>query len=213
MEFSSFSLAEVSVTVVTYFYNAAPVQTNIVSDDKLMRDALRATGLKTLVSLNKQAEIRRLRDLDLYQSGINQYNQSASIRVNPGPSIRDRQSGVNPGVNPGRQSGSIRVNPGQSGVNPIRIPGQIRGQIRDSHPHGGQSGTVTTIPNSHQLSWSIRGQIRDKSNPNPIRINQSESIRINPGQSPRFRIRPNSHKYRAGRLQFVSSQLGFSPWL
>ena len=49
-----------------------PMRTNIVIDDKLMRDALRATGLKTkreavelglqtLVRLNRQAEIRRLR--------------------------------------------------------------------------------------------------------------------------------------------------------
>ena len=48
------------------------MRTNIVIDDKLMRDALRATGLKTkreavelglrtLVRLNRQAEIRRLR--------------------------------------------------------------------------------------------------------------------------------------------------------
>jgi Arc/MetJ family transcription regulator len=48
------------------------MRTNIVIDDKLMRDALRATGLKTkreaveeglrtLVRLHKQAEIRRFR--------------------------------------------------------------------------------------------------------------------------------------------------------
>ena len=48
------------------------MRTNIVIDDKLMRDALRATGLKTkreavelglltLLRLKKQAEIRRLR--------------------------------------------------------------------------------------------------------------------------------------------------------
>ncbi|WP_180539156.1 type II toxin-antitoxin system VapB family antitoxin [Nevskia soli] len=48
------------------------MRTNIVIDDRLMRDALRATGLKTkreavelglqtLVRLRKQAEIRRLR--------------------------------------------------------------------------------------------------------------------------------------------------------
>jgi Arc/MetJ family transcription regulator len=48
------------------------VRTNIVIDDKLMRDTLRATGLKTkreaveqglrlLLRLKKQAEIRRLR--------------------------------------------------------------------------------------------------------------------------------------------------------
>ena len=48
------------------------MRTNIVIDDKLMRDALRATGLKTkrevveeglriLVRLKRQAEIRKLR--------------------------------------------------------------------------------------------------------------------------------------------------------
>ena len=48
------------------------MRTNIVIDDKLMRDALRATGLKTkreavelglrtLLRLRKQVEIRRLR--------------------------------------------------------------------------------------------------------------------------------------------------------
>jgi len=48
------------------------MRTNIVIDDKLMRDALRATGLKTkreavelglrtLLRLHKQAEIRQLR--------------------------------------------------------------------------------------------------------------------------------------------------------
>ena len=48
------------------------MRTNIVIDDKLMRDVLRATGLKTkreavelglrtLLRLSKQAEIRRLR--------------------------------------------------------------------------------------------------------------------------------------------------------
>jgi Arc/MetJ family transcription regulator len=48
------------------------MRTNIVIDDRLMRDALRATGvttkreavelgLRTLVRLKKQAEIRRMR--------------------------------------------------------------------------------------------------------------------------------------------------------
>lgn len=48
------------------------MRSNIVIDDKLMRDTLRATGLKTkreavelglqtLLRLNKQAQIRRLR--------------------------------------------------------------------------------------------------------------------------------------------------------
>ncbi len=73
-------------------YNGAKqytfVRTNIVIDDKLMRDALRVTGLKTkreavelglrtLLRLNKQAEIRRLRgklkwqgDLDAMRSDV-----------------------------------------------------------------------------------------------------------------------------------------------
>ena len=57
-------------------YNCVEVytsrRTNIVIDDKLMRDVLRATGLKTkreavaeglrtLVRLNRQAEIRKFR--------------------------------------------------------------------------------------------------------------------------------------------------------
>jgi Arc/MetJ family transcription regulator len=63
-----------------------PLRTNIVIDDKLMRDALRASGLKTkreaveyalrtLVRLSRQAEIRQLRgkvdwqgDLDAMRS-------------------------------------------------------------------------------------------------------------------------------------------------
>ena len=62
------------------------MRTNIVIDDKLMRDALRATGLKTkreaveeglrtLIRLKRQAEIRRFRgkldwrgDLDAMRS-------------------------------------------------------------------------------------------------------------------------------------------------
>ncbi len=62
------------------------MRTNIVIDDKLMQDALRATGLKTkreaveeglrtLLRLNRQAEIRRFRgkldwhgDLDAMRS-------------------------------------------------------------------------------------------------------------------------------------------------
>ena len=64
------------------------MRTNIFIDDKLMRDALRATGfktkhdaveegLRTLVRLNKQAKIRNLRgklhwkgDLDSMRRGI-----------------------------------------------------------------------------------------------------------------------------------------------
>ena len=58
------------------------MRTNIVIDDKLMRDALRATGLKTkreaveyglrtLLRLSKQAEIRRLRGKLDWQGDLN----------------------------------------------------------------------------------------------------------------------------------------------
>jgi Arc/MetJ family transcription regulator len=57
------------------------MRTNIVIDDKLMRDTLRATGLKTkreavelglrtLVRLSKQAEIRRLRGRLAWQGDL-----------------------------------------------------------------------------------------------------------------------------------------------
>ena len=58
------------------------MRTNIVIDDKLMRDALRATGLKTkreavehglrtLLRLNRQARIRRLRGKLNWQGDLN----------------------------------------------------------------------------------------------------------------------------------------------
>ena len=58
------------------------MRTNIVIDDKLMRDALRATGLKTkrdavdlglrtLLRLSKQAQIRRLRGKLRWQGDLN----------------------------------------------------------------------------------------------------------------------------------------------
>jgi Arc/MetJ family transcription regulator len=58
------------------------VRTNIVIDDKLMRDTLRATGLKTkreavelglrtVLRLRKQAEIRRLRGKLNWQGDLN----------------------------------------------------------------------------------------------------------------------------------------------
>ena len=58
------------------------MRTNIVIDDKLMRDTLRATGLRTkrqavdqalrtLLRLRKQAEIRRLRGRLDWQGDIN----------------------------------------------------------------------------------------------------------------------------------------------
>ena len=58
------------------------MRTNIVNDDKLMRDTLRATGLKTkreaveeglrsLLRLKRQAEIRRLRGKLNWQGDLN----------------------------------------------------------------------------------------------------------------------------------------------
>ena len=58
------------------------MRTNIVIDDKLMRDALRATGLKTkrdavdlglrtLLRLSNQAQIRRLRGKLHWQGDLN----------------------------------------------------------------------------------------------------------------------------------------------
>lgn len=72
---------------IIYGRDTHRVRTNIVIDDKLMRDTLRATGIKTkreavelglqtLLRLRKQAAIRRLRgklvwqgDLDAMRSG------------------------------------------------------------------------------------------------------------------------------------------------
>jgi Arc/MetJ family transcription regulator len=59
------------------------MRTNIVIDDKLMRDALRATGLKTkreaveqglrtLLRLSRQSEIRRLRGKLNWQGDLNE---------------------------------------------------------------------------------------------------------------------------------------------
>ena len=58
------------------------MRTNIVIDDKLMRDALRATGVKTkreavelalrtLLRLQKQSELRRLRGKLDWQGDLN----------------------------------------------------------------------------------------------------------------------------------------------
>jgi Arc/MetJ family transcription regulator len=58
------------------------MRTNIVIDDKLMRDTLRATGLRTkrdavelglqtLLRLSRQAEIRRLRGKVDWQGDLN----------------------------------------------------------------------------------------------------------------------------------------------
>jgi Arc/MetJ family transcription regulator len=68
--------------VYNYLLGYTLMRTNIVIDDKLMRDTLRATGLKTkreaveaglriLVRLSKQGEIRRLRGKLDWQGDLN----------------------------------------------------------------------------------------------------------------------------------------------
>jgi Arc/MetJ family transcription regulator len=68
--------------VYNYLQGYTPVRTNIVIDDKLMRDTLRATGLKTkreaveeglrtLLRLKRQAGIRRLRGKLDWQGDLN----------------------------------------------------------------------------------------------------------------------------------------------
>lgn len=78
-------LHPITICVSIHVYNQSvgytSVRTNIIIDDKLMRDALHATGLKTkreavelglqtLVRLNKQAEIRRLRGKSEWQGDL-----------------------------------------------------------------------------------------------------------------------------------------------
>jgi Arc/MetJ family transcription regulator len=68
--------------VYTYLRGYTSMRTNIVIDDKLMRDTLRATGLKTkreaveeglrtLLRLKRQAGIRRLRGKLNWQGDLN----------------------------------------------------------------------------------------------------------------------------------------------
>ena len=68
--------------VYHYLQRYTAVRTNIVIDDKLMRDTLRATGLKTkraaveeglrtLLRLRRQAGIRRLRGKLDWQGDLN----------------------------------------------------------------------------------------------------------------------------------------------
>lgn len=65
-----------------YLLGYTSVRTNIVIDDKLMRDTLRATGLntkreavetglRTLLRLSKQGQIRRLRGKLRWQGDLN----------------------------------------------------------------------------------------------------------------------------------------------
>jgi Arc/MetJ family transcription regulator len=74
--------AQSAWNVYNYLLGYTSMRTNIVIDDKLMRDALRATGLKTkreavehglrtLLRLSKQAEIRRLRGKLNWQGDLN----------------------------------------------------------------------------------------------------------------------------------------------
>jgi Arc/MetJ family transcription regulator len=64
------------------------VRTNIVIDDKLMRDALRATGMKTkreaveeglrtLVRLNRQEEIRKVRGKLAWRADLDEMRTDA----------------------------------------------------------------------------------------------------------------------------------------
>ena len=68
--------------VYNWLLKYTSMRTNIVIDDKLMRDALRATGLKTkreavehglrtLLRLKRQSEIRRLRGKLDWQGDLN----------------------------------------------------------------------------------------------------------------------------------------------
>ena len=68
--------------VYTYLQAYTSMRTNIVIDDKLMRDTLRATGLKTkreavdealrtLLRLRRQAGLRRLRGKLAWQGDLN----------------------------------------------------------------------------------------------------------------------------------------------
>ena len=70
------------------------MRTNIVIDDKLMRDTLRATGLKTkraaveeglrsLLRLKRQAEIRRLRGKLNWQGDLNEMRSDSYGDCNP----------------------------------------------------------------------------------------------------------------------------------
>lgn len=82
-----FGFASYNVYGLYKIYTSTHMRTNIVIDDKLMRDTLKATGLKTkreavelglqtLLRLRRQAEIRRYRgkldwqgDLDAMRTG------------------------------------------------------------------------------------------------------------------------------------------------
>jgi Arc/MetJ family transcription regulator len=76
------ALAILAWNVYNWLLRYTSMRTNIVIDDKLMRDTLRATGLKTkreavdqalrtLLRLRKQAEIRRLRGKLDWQGDLN----------------------------------------------------------------------------------------------------------------------------------------------
>jgi Arc/MetJ family transcription regulator len=75
-------IAESPIDVYTKPVGYTSMRTNIVIDDKLMRDTLRATGLKTkreavelglqtLLRLEKQAQIRGLRGKLDWQGDLN----------------------------------------------------------------------------------------------------------------------------------------------
>ena len=76
------TIGAVSQNVYNHIKAYTSMRTNIVIDDKLMRDTLRATGLKTkreavdqalrtLLRLRKQAEMRRFRGKLDWQGDLN----------------------------------------------------------------------------------------------------------------------------------------------
>jgi Arc/MetJ family transcription regulator len=75
-------LVDLNQSVYLYLIRYTLMRTNIVIDDKLMRETLRATGLsskreavetglRTLLRLSKQGEIRRLRGKLDWQGDLN----------------------------------------------------------------------------------------------------------------------------------------------
>ena len=81
MEGLGFGARMLAVECVRTSYELHTMRTNIVIDDKLMSDALRVTGLRTkreavelglrtVLRLSKQAEIRRLRGKIQWQGDL-----------------------------------------------------------------------------------------------------------------------------------------------
>ena len=81
MEWLGFGACVLAVECVRTCFGLHTMRTNIVIDDKLMSDALRVTGLRTkreavelglrtVLRLSKQAEIRRLRGKIQWQGDL-----------------------------------------------------------------------------------------------------------------------------------------------